>query len=324
MKARFPLRDEGVTAVVGVVLLVGIVIILCAVAAILWSQFEGNHPAVDSGGRASFTSAGYQVTLAGPEDIPVTPQARIITVIDGNETSLPLSDFASQLPDPTVWKVGDLLCIVGPPPCPIPDGEAVGVRLVVDHGVVFDLPPLQFVAAGSSFLVQPGGGIGVQCNLPTTLKVIGQEFTYNGDDPPVSVGVSTTGSGPFTTLFGGADVDGGETYVFSSLPAGSVLGVQGILDADGFDRTYDSYNGMASDGRHVYVLKNGDPVPNYDPVSGQTAIAVYLDPYVSADGSTIELSTNEVIILFEFYHLNTSGADFQDLVVLFQFSDTFC
>jgi hypothetical protein len=324
--------QSGVSAVVGSILLIGIVVVMTVAAGLLYNRLAPHSTTpVDSGARAAFTTAGYQVTLAGPDNIPVDSSAKLVVTRDGVEQTLPLSAIASQLPDPSVWKVGDSVCLVGPAPCPIPSGTAVGVRVISQGQVVFDLPPLQYAVAGPTFLLRPNGGIAVQCVVPSVMKVIGQQFTYNGGDPPVTVAISTSGSGPFTMLFGGADVSGGEIYDLHSVSAGSVLGIQSTVTAQGFTRTYDSYSPYdttqwndASLGPHVYTLKNGDQAPpDLPPVSGQTSLTAFMGPYVNADG-TMHLATNEVIMLFEFWQLGTSGADFQDLVVLFQFDIAMC
>jgi hypothetical protein len=318
--------SAAVTSTVGVVLLIGIMLVLAALAAILYHRFQaGQHPALDSSARAAFTSSGYIVSLAGPDPIPVSPGAHFIVRVDGSDTTVPLSAIASQLPDPTLWRVGDPVCVVGPSGCALTAGSAVGVTLVVGNAKVFELPPLQYVVAGSSYLVKPDGHIGVTCQMPVTLRVVGTSITDgpSGPEIPVTVALTTNGQAPFTPLFGGQPVNGGEVYDLHTVGAGSVLGVQGSANLGSFHATFDS----VSNDPHVLVLRDGAHAPDFAPYAGQAPLDSFLQPYVNTATQTMTLGPNEVIVLFEFSSppdSSNSAADFQDLVVLFQFGTLTC
>ncbi len=65
------------------------------------------------------------------------------------------------------------------------------------------------------------------------------------------------------------------------------------------------------------VLRNGDPVPDIQALYAQASIGDYVGEFVDLDTGLMQLGENQVIYLFELGSSgNSSGADFQDLVVL--------
>lgn len=85
-------------------------------------------------------------------------------------------------------------------------------------------------------------------------------------------------------------------------------GTSGLLDSH-----WSSYNTVASTSgsTRLRVLRDGDGVPNYDPMYSQQSIAQYLSAYIDSAGK-IDLQAHQAIYLFEL----GNGGDFQDLVVL--------
>lgn len=69
---------------------------------------------------------------------------------------------------------------------------------------------------------------------------------------------------------------------------------------------------------NVLTLKNGDAVSSIVPFMDQPLIVDFIRDYVDVNTNTIVLDENQVIYLFELgtTDLNSSAADFQDLVVL--------
>ncbi|AKB44196.1 type IV pilin [Methanosarcina vacuolata] len=67
---------------------------------------------------------------------------------------------------------------------------------------------------------------------------------------------------------------------------------------------------------NVKVLKNGDPVPDIPGFQGQDSIEDFVKGYI--ENGSIKLKENEAIYIFELGNtdLDSSGADFQDLVIL--------
>ena len=71
--------------------------------------------------------------------------------------------------------------------------------------------------------------------------------------------------------------------------------------------------------KHVYVLREGDAVPDIDGFLDQGNVVSFLTDYI--DNNKINIGKNDVIYLFELGTTNTksAAADFQDLVVLVRF-----
>lgn len=66
----------------------------------------------------------------------------------------------------------------------------------------------------------------------------------------------------------------------------------------------------------VMVLRDGDPAPELSGFNGQTSAEFIIRQYL--DGGVVNIDENQVIYLFELgtTNLDSSAADFQDLVVL--------
>jgi len=74
---------------------------------------------------------------------------------------------------------------------------------------------------------------------------------------------------------------------------------------------------------HVWVLGHGDTVPTISGCAGESSIKEVLSAYVTSDGK-VNIGEDSVIYLFEFSqntdYTRYTNADFQDTVVLVQFS----
>lgn len=68
----------------------------------------------------------------------------------------------------------------------------------------------------------------------------------------------------------------------------------------------------------LITLRNGDPAPDLDGFKNQAAAAAFVADYIDTNTNTMVLGPNQGIYLFELgtTSLNSSAADFQDLVVL--------
>jgi type II secretory pathway pseudopilin PulG len=69
---------------------------------------------------------------------------------------------------------------------------------------------------------------------------------------------------------------------------------------------------------NIRVLRNGDLVPDVPGMSNQSSIEDFVSQYINLGTGTMQMADNQVIYLFELgtTNLNSSAADFQDLVVL--------
>ena len=163
-----------------------------------------------------------------------------------------------------------------------------------------------------------GGTVVVTPNKTVDLKVIGSAITCGAGGKDINVVVSLGVNGNFTTLFQGDDVNGGEDYSTTTSASNVnyvVRGIASLTSCNHFSATYDSTNTT-----QVKTLINGQQAPALAGFGGQQSVSSFLAPYLDATGKA-KLDANQVIMLFELGTSGSgsaaSGADFQDLVVLF-------
>ncbi len=84
-----------------------------------------------------------------------------------------------------------------------------------------------------------------------------------------------------------------------------------------FEEIYTSLDGLG----HVIFLRNGDTLANYSVVQNQVPLRTYLSShgYLNASGQ-ITIGSCEILSIADFNDLGTSGADFQDDVMLMSFN----
>lgn len=198
-----------------------------------------------------------------------------------------------------------------------------GVRTSTTIAFVIDstTPPPPPAAPRAPFEILPGGGVRPSCDGPLELRVVGVDITYglNGPRIPVRAQATFDNGATMRPLYGGRAVAEGMTERFN-VTTSDQIGVRGQANYLTFNSAYRSW--VADP--HVRVLKDGDLPPDV-PAFGtiQQDIAVYLAPYVV--NGRISLDHDEIIVLFEFVSdLSSSAADFQDLVVLYDFQGRTC
>ena len=168
-------------------------------------------------------------------------------------------------------------------------------------------------ACEDRFYVTGDGDILTTGTVSASFRVLGSQITYGAGGPEVDVTVSAATDGKtWQPLFGGVDVDGGESETWSNLTSGTrlTLKVQGKYSWM-FNRTYLSNDSTG----HVQILRKGDKAPMYASFGGQTTAAAFLAPYLDANGR-VDIGEYDAILLTELGTLGTSSADFQDLAVL--------
>lgn len=163
-----------------------------------------------------------------------------------------------------------------------------------------------------------GGTVTVTPDKNVELKVIGAAITCGAGGKEIDVMVSLGINNAFTSLFDNKDVDGGEVYSTTTSASDVnyvVRGTASLKSCNKFSKTYDSTNTT-----QVKTLINGEQAPALAGFGGQQSVTSFLAPYLDSTGKVV-LASNQVIMLFELGTSGSgsasSGADFQDLVVLF-------
>lgn len=168
------------------------------------------------------------------------------------------------------------------------------------------------------------------------VTVLGSAITAGGSyDMPVTLqfqvgGVTMQPFGAYTQALGG-DINDGEnprTYLMPNIFAADT---PVTILAQSWDKTDSSHDGSleshwqsymavdsSSSSQQVITLRHGDAVPNIPGFMDQNVISYYIQDYIDTDTSTVKLSSNQAIYLFELgtTDLTSSAADFQDAVVL--------
>lgn len=176
------------------------------------------------------------------------------------------------------------------------------------------------------FDVAADGTITATGPVSATFRVLGSQITYGNNGPEVSVYVSasTNGGGTWTSLYGGADVDGGEQQTLTGLVSGN----QVLVRARGyysswfrtrFDQTYSTPDSSG----HLVVLEDGESVPDYPAFDNQAALQDFLDDILDAQGK-IDIGQYDAVVIGEIgvsnLNSNSSAVDFQDVVILITFT----
>ena len=169
------------------------------------------------------------------------------------------------------------------------------------------------------FFVGPDGTLQTTGKVSATFRALGSQITYGSGGPEVNVTaqVSVNGGKQWAALFNGNDVDGGETQTIENLPSGSKI----VISATGkyswmFNSTYVSNSG---DG-HFAVLRDGSALPAYPVFDKQDKLESFLKGIIDKN-KRIDIGTYDAVYLVEIgASLNSTSADFQDLVLLVQFA----
>ncbi|TSC59379.1 MAG: lipoprotein [Candidatus Peregrinibacteria bacterium Greene0416_62] len=176
------------------------------------------------------------------------------------------------------------------------------------------------------FSVAANGTITATGPVSATFRVLGSQITYGSNGPEVNVYVSasTNGGSSWTSLYSGADVDGGEQQTLTGLVSGSSV----LVRARGyytswfrtrFDQTYSTPDATG----HLVVLRDGQSPPSYPAFSNQSSLADFLDDILDAQGK-IDIGQYDVVIIGELgvsnLNSNSNAVDFQDIVILVSFT----
>jgi|GEM_PF-3387852 len=149
------------------------------------------------------------------------------------------------------------------------------------------------------------------------LKVIASQITYGAGGPEVSVKVGLKLNGQLSWLFNSQDVDGGEEYN-TLIADNSSVAVRGYA---WYQNVFSRYRDSDSSSAFVYGLLKGASLPNVPTFGSQKPLSEIIAPFVDSNRK-INIDVNQALLLFELGadDINSSSADFQDLVILLTFT----
>lgn len=165
------------------------------------------------------------------------------------------------------------------------------------------------------FSVAVDGTIQTTGKVNAKVRALGSDITYGAGGPEIQVTAQWSTNGTtWTNLYNGVDIDGGELETLTSIAANTRLSfkAKGVYSSY-FNKSYTTTDATG----HIDVLRNGERVPNYPVFNNQASIETFLRPYIV--NGKIAVGEYDAIILVELGDLNTTSADFQDLVLLVQF-----
>jgi hypothetical protein len=167
------------------------------------------------------------------------------------------------------------------------------------------------------------------------IRILGAAITSGSTNLPVTMQVKISGwEDPFGSwnLPVDANVNDGQAHVYDCSDLYSA-GTQIDLRAKSWEKKSWWYSGSSNShwttlmsqstdavphSDNIRALRNGDLVPDVPGMSNQSSIEDFVAQYINLSTGTMQMADNQVIYLFELgtNNLNSSSADFQDLVVL--------
>lgn len=266
--------------------------------------------------RASTSPDGSElyVNLVAGEEVPLS-EGKINLLLDGVSASFPMTVFADSVEDGFTWTPGDKLCLVGNDSgCLVGSGQSAHIEIVAGETLIW-----QGIWSLNPWAIE-NGVLQANCAGPVSVLVLGTSITYGLGGPDIPIRVDLDEGDGFGALFGDNPVSGGEEHNIDWSQVGTTYRVQGRADYLNFHASYAS----GGDG-HVIALLDGDEVPDIPSYGNQATIESFLAPYIDVQSGTVVLDPSEAILLFEFTsNLASSAADWQDLVVLFDFQGGLC
>jgi prepilin-type N-terminal cleavage/methylation domain-containing protein len=211
-------------------------------------------------------------------------------------------------------------------PCLGESSEASSAASSVASSVASSAASSAAATCADRFSVAADGTVTTTGTLNVIFTVLGSDITFGEGGPEVSVYATRkklTGSS-YQDLFSGNDVDGGEAEIVTGYTNGKqvIVKVRGYYRQSkwlSFDQTYASNDQTG----HVVLLRDGDLPPDYPAFDDQASMNAYLANILDDQGR-IDIGTYDLVLLAELGSLNSSSADFQDAVILIQFSQPSC
>lgn len=179
-----------------------------------------------------------------------------------------------------------------------------GVSFDIVNGVVVPREPFAVTTTVLGSAIQQGNN---PIPVTTMMRVGATGYQPFGSYASAATGNVNDNQNPRQALLGTTHIAGSGI---------SVTGRSWLPKQGGFEEylAIDSSSGSAN----VKVLRNGDLAPDIRPFQSQASLQSYLHDYIDTQTRRVVLHPNQAIFLFELgtTNLNSSAADFQDLVVL--------
>lgn len=264
---------------------------------------------------AAFNSANIiEVSLTGNNPLEYsdpsgTPCGQEIDIINHSMTNPGVDPFThvrfdSNIPGGLDWTIQ--VCFT--------DGSCIEGSFLDPTGASDPTP---------NYSIPNSGNVQVDSGHSIKAEVLGSSISCGSGGPEIYVkawfnsrNAGSANWGSWTSLYGGADVDGGESYTSSSFASDQEVKFKAKAWLNGcYNKTYES-----TQAAQVKTLMNGDQAPALAGFGGQQSVQSYLAPYLDADG-LVQLPDNQILLLWELgvdmnYNPGSTAADFQDLVML--------
>lgn len=195
--------------------------------------------------------------------------------------------------------------------------EVADVTLRYDDGdSEYTLSQRQVPIERGQFIIR-GDRVETTADYTANVKFIGTGWSSAYYDAPVNVSVRVDGSEVTAwEMIGDSDTIVG-SYGVSRQSAGTTISVA----ASGKESRWGDWRttSESENSEYLIVLRDGDPVPNYDAGSGQQDVATYAEPFI--ENGSVSLDDNQALYLFDFNRQgpNHETADYQDAIVLVSF-----
>ncbi|TKR24450.1 type IV pilin [Natronomonas salsuginis] len=319
--------DRAISPVIGVTLMFVIVVLLAGVSAGMLLGFESQ---LRDPGHTFATDETVEVALQGNDTEhslefvhlagqSVAADALRVRVGDGEATQTVDLDTGSA---PTLadgeWSSGERLDLeLDEDTICRGDGDTAEVTLVYDGAdSAYVLSERRVPIERGQFVIR-GDSVETTADFTANVKFLGTGWSSPTYDAPVNVSVRVNRTEVKAwELVGDSDTTVG-SYGVSRQSTGTSISVR----ASGKESRLGDWRTTsdAENDEYLVVLRDGDPVPNYDAGSGQQDVAAYAEPFI--DDGVVSLDDNQAIYLFDFnrqgpYH---ETADYQDAVVLVSF-----
>lgn len=318
--------------VIGVALLAVVVMMLAAVSgAMFYSMTESK---LDDPSPFAATTSDVEVQITADDvqnefvlrheggDTVDTGSLQMVVDTDGHVERAPLTEFTDG--DAESWGAGSALRVAFDEDTVCAgDADEVTVSVVHEGDRSAVLSEKTVPVAREGFVIE-NGAVRPVVDYAVEVTVVATSYKYYnwwgqpvGNAPIFSdVYVGGEARNPFPGNINNEGNPRSET--FDGVAADSEIVVEMIGDPGGFDERVNS----REESERVWLLRDGDPIPEVEGYGDQADVASYLDPYVDAEAGVVTLDRNQAIYLFELGTAGPENGDFNDAVVVVDLETT--